>query len=148
MDGRAAPEPHFFKALAEDSVTADDTFSFLQGGGRAAELVRNMDWASTPLGALHTWPISLRTTVASILSSAFPAAIGWGPELITIYNDPFRPILGQKPEAMGRPPRKDDHGGEVYVYRRTGLPCLVCGTEVRTQVLAARNLFWCPRCQH
>ncbi len=24
------------------------------------------------------------------------------------------------PEAMGRPPRQDDHGGEVYVYRRTG----------------------------
>ena len=22
------------------------------------------------------------------------------------------------PEAMGRPPRVDDHGGEVYVYRR------------------------------
>ena len=32
------------------------------------------------------------------------------------------------PEAMGRPPRSDDHGGEVYVYRRTGQPCLVCGT--------------------
>jgi len=51
------------------------------------------------------------------------------------------------PEAMGRPPRKDDHGGEVYVYRRTGQPCLVCGTPVRTAVLQARNLFWCPRCQ-
>jgi endonuclease-8 len=35
------------------------------------------------------------------------------------------------PEAMGRPPRVDDHGGEVYVYRRTGQPCLVCGTPVR-----------------
>ncbi|CAG6393212.1 Fpg/Nei family DNA glycosylase [Streptomyces cocklensis] len=52
-----------------------------------------------------------------------------------------------EPEAMGRPPRVDDHGGEVYVYRRTGLPCLVCGTPVRTQPLDARNLFWCPRCQ-
>jgi endonuclease-8 len=52
-----------------------------------------------------------------------------------------------EPEAMGRPPRKDDHGGEVYVYRRAALPCLVCGTPVRTQVLAARNLFWCPTCQ-
>lgn len=51
------------------------------------------------------------------------------------------------PEAMGRAPRKDDHGGEVYVYRRTGQPCLVCGTPVRTGVLATRNLFWCPRCQ-
>lgn len=51
------------------------------------------------------------------------------------------------PEAMGRPPRKDDHGGEVYVYRRTGQDCLVCGSRVRTEMLAGRNLFWCPRCQ-
>jgi endonuclease-8 len=48
---------------------------------------------------------------------------------------------------MGRPPRVDDHGGEVYVYRRAGRPCLVCGTEVRTRPLAGRNLFWCPACQ-
>ncbi|HEX2894572.1 MAG TPA: DNA-formamidopyrimidine glycosylase family protein [Marmoricola sp.] len=51
------------------------------------------------------------------------------------------------PEAMGRPPRKDDHGGEVYVYRRHGQPCLVCGTRVRTDTLVGRNLFWCARCQ-
>ena len=51
------------------------------------------------------------------------------------------------PEAMGRDPRKDDHGGEVYVYRRTGQPCLVCGTPVRTEVLVGRNSFWCSRCQ-
>ncbi len=51
------------------------------------------------------------------------------------------------PEAMGRPPRADDHGGEVYVYRRTGQPCLVCGAKVRTRELVGRNLFWCPRCQ-
>ncbi|MEV5544637.1 DNA-formamidopyrimidine glycosylase family protein [Streptomyces sp. NPDC052309] len=51
------------------------------------------------------------------------------------------------PEAMGRPPRVDDHGGEVYVYRRAHLPCHICGGEVRTAGLAARNLFWCPTCQ-
>lgn len=51
------------------------------------------------------------------------------------------------PEAMGRPAREDDHGGEVYVYRRTGQECLVCGSRVRTAVLVGRNLFWCPRCQ-
>ncbi|MGH3744205.1 MAG: Fpg/Nei family DNA glycosylase [Mycobacteriales bacterium] len=51
-----------------------------------------------------------------------------------------------------RPPDRD-HGGRVtreqafYVYRRAGLPCRVCGTEVRTAVLAGRNLFWCPVCQ-
>jgi formamidopyrimidine-DNA glycosylase len=51
------------------------------------------------------------------------------------------------PEAMNRAPRKDDHGGEVYVYRRHRQQCLVCSGPVRTEVLVGRNLFWCPRCQ-
>ncbi|WP_328298649.1 Fpg/Nei family DNA glycosylase [Streptomyces sp. NBC_00435] len=51
------------------------------------------------------------------------------------------------PEVMGRPPRVDDHGGEVYVYRRANMPCHICGGEIRTAGLAARNLFWCPGCQ-
>jgi endonuclease-8 len=51
------------------------------------------------------------------------------------------------PEAMGRPPRRDDHGGEVYVYRRDGQACFVCGSTVRTSELQGRNLFWCPQCQ-
>jgi len=51
------------------------------------------------------------------------------------------------PRAMGRPPRQDRHGGEVYVYRRAGLPCLACATPVRAETLAGRNLFWCPTCQ-
>jgi formamidopyrimidine-DNA glycosylase len=51
------------------------------------------------------------------------------------------------PEAMGREPRRDDHGGEVYVYRRTSMPCLVCTSTVRTGELVGRNVFWCPKCQ-
>jgi endonuclease-8 len=39
--------------------------------------------------------------------------------------------------------REDAH----YVYRRTGLPCRVCGTGIRTEVMAGRNLYWCPACQ-
>lgn len=52
-----------------------------------------------------------------------------------------------EPDAMGRAPRVDDHGGEVYVYRRAGDPCHVCGTRVRREAHAGRNLFWCGRCQ-
>jgi len=51
------------------------------------------------------------------------------------------------PEAMNRPPRVDDHGGEVYVYRRTSQPCHLCATPIRTADLSSRNLFWCPTCQ-
>ncbi len=49
--------------------------------------------------------------------------------------------------AVGRVPGVDTSGSPVYVYRRQGLPCFVCGTRIRTQELAGRNLFWCPRCQ-
>ncbi len=51
------------------------------------------------------------------------------------------------PEAMGRPPRVDRHGGEVYVYRRAGDPCHVCGTPVARADFHGRNLYWCPSCQ-
>ena len=51
------------------------------------------------------------------------------------------------PEAMGREPRVDRHGGEVYVYRRAGQPCLVCGREVSVRAFEGRNLYWCARCQ-
>jgi DNA-formamidopyrimidine glycosylase len=51
------------------------------------------------------------------------------------------------PRATGRAPRRDRHGGEVYVYRRAGQPCHVCGGPVATATMAGRNLFWCPGCQ-
>lgn len=51
------------------------------------------------------------------------------------------------PAAMGRAPRVDRHGGEVYVYRRAGQPCLVCGSAIRHATMAGRNSYWCPTCQ-
>ncbi|MDM4720561.1 zinc finger domain-containing protein [Micromonospora sp. WMMA1363] len=51
------------------------------------------------------------------------------------------------PEVMGRAPRVDPHGGEVYVYRRPGAPCHVCATPVSRRGLVGRNLYWCPTCQ-
>ncbi|MBN9738003.1 Formamidopyrimidine-DNA glycosylase [Pseudonocardia sp. Ae168_Ps1] len=75
------------------------------------------------------------------------------PDLVALMRDGVR--VGRidtvrpehDPRRRGEPGRKDRHGGEVYVYRRAGLPCLVCGTEVRHSEHAARNLFWCPTCQ-
>ena len=52
------------------------------------------------------------------------------------------------PEAMGRAPREDRHGGEVYVYRRDGrrVPP-VRHAEVLVADLQGRKLYWCPSCQ-
>lgn len=61
------------------------------------------DWGATPLGPRSKWPAELASVAQQVLDSRFPKALCWGPELITIYNDAFRPILGDKPEALGRP---------------------------------------------
>ena len=47
-------------------------------------------------------------------------------------------------ERRSGPAGREDR---FYVYRRHGLPCRRCGSEIRTQVMVARNLFWCPVCQ-
>lgn len=77
--------------------------SFLIGGGRAAETIARTDWEATPLGPIGQWPQSLKTTLSAMLLSRFPKALIWGPELITFHNDAFKPILGDKPSAIGRP---------------------------------------------
>lgn len=51
------------------------------------------------------------------------------------------------PEVMHRPARDDEHGGEVYVYRRAGDDCYVCGSDIAMKAYEGRNLFWCPTCQ-
>jgi two-component sensor histidine kinase len=70
--------------------------------GCMARRVNEFDWASTPLGPAEDWPPELKTVVRMILESGFPSAVVWGREFTTIYNDAFRPILGDKPEALGR----------------------------------------------
>lgn len=80
--------------------SAADTF--FAGDGEMRRCVRAFDWASTPLGAIEHWPLALRSTVDTMLSSAFANIVLWGPELIQIYNDAYIPIIGDKhPAAFG-----------------------------------------------
>jgi PAS domain S-box-containing protein len=72
-----------------------------------AELVGAADWGKTPLGSRSAWSPSLRLASDIILASAFPMALRWGPDFVLLYNDAYRPILGQKhPWALGRPTRE------------------------------------------
>ncbi|MHA7630969.1 ATP-binding protein [Corallococcus sp. M7] len=66
-----------------------------------------MDWSKTPLGPVSSWPQSLRTIASACLNSGFPMMVFWGPELVKLYNDAYRPMLGGKhPFAMGRSGRE------------------------------------------
>ena len=74
------------------------------GNSELAQLMRAFDWAGTPLGEPKTWPQSLKTAVGIMLASRQPIWIGWGPELIYLYNDPYKSIIGGKhPWALGKP---------------------------------------------
>ncbi|MBA1157152.1 PAS domain-containing sensor histidine kinase [Microvirga mediterraneensis] len=70
------------------------------------ERIRHHDWASTPVGRIETWPHSLRTAVSIMLHSKFPTYMLWGQELTSFYNDAYAPVLGSKPDALGRPFRE------------------------------------------
>lgn len=85
-----------------ESIQKD--FYFLNDTGEMATLIKNYDWSKTPLGPPDQWPISLRVQLSMMLKSRFPMLIFWGKDLITFYNDSFRPSLGQDgkhPSSLG-----------------------------------------------
>ena len=75
----------------------------LAGGGEMGALMRSLDWAATPLGPAAAWPQSLKTSVSICLNSGFPLLVWWGKDLVKLYNDAYRPLIGDKhPAAMGQ----------------------------------------------
>jgi signal transduction histidine kinase len=66
--------------------------------------IHSFDWSSTPLGPLGAWPSSLRQAVRICLRSRFQLAIYWGPQLVLLYNDAERDVLGaMHPRVLGLP---------------------------------------------
>jgi serine phosphatase RsbU (regulator of sigma subunit) len=87
------------------TAVADDWLATICAGTEMGSLVLAKDWANTPLGSPETWSRGLRTAVGVCLTSRFPMLVVWGPELVQIYNDGYRPILGTEkhPQALGSP---------------------------------------------
>jgi signal transduction histidine kinase len=89
--------------MTERSTTTHDPTS-----GEMADRIRAFDWAATPLGSMGTWSPALRTTLRIMLANRFPHVLWWGTDYIQFYNDPYRPIPGNKhpDQALGRPARE------------------------------------------
>ena len=80
---------------------------FLAGGGEMGERIRAFDWSKTPLGPVDRWPQSLRSAVSILLPSKAQIALFWGPDLVTFYNDAYRPVLRRQASgALGAPIRE------------------------------------------
>ncbi|HEX6273986.1 MAG TPA: ATP-binding protein [Polyangiaceae bacterium] len=71
-------------------------------GANCRELVYGHDWAKSSLGAIETWPRSLRSYVSMILEMPTPAIIFWGPDQTQIYNEGYAVIMGPRhPKYFG-----------------------------------------------
>ena len=68
-------------------------------------LVEAHDWTSTTLGPPDRWSSGLRAAVSLCLNSRFPMLVVMGPDLVQVYNDAYRPLLGRDkhPAALGAP---------------------------------------------
>ena len=70
-------------------------------------LIRAFDWGKTSLGPVEHWPQSLRSALSICLPSKAQIILCWGPELVTLYNDGYRPVFGAKhPRVLGLPVRE------------------------------------------
>jgi signal transduction histidine kinase/DNA-binding response OmpR family regulator len=86
-----------------DSRERPSAAATLPAGGVMGQLIRDKDWAATPLGPIAHWPQSLRTAVGICTASRFPMAIWWGPEAVQLYNDGYAVVLGAKhPHSLGQ----------------------------------------------
>ncbi len=73
-------------------------------GGEMGERIRAFDWSQTSLGPLKAWPQHLKATVDLVLAAPMPMNLLWGPDLVQIYNDRYRPIFGARhPASLGQP---------------------------------------------
>jgi PAS domain S-box-containing protein len=82
-------------------TTEPSYLELFANGGEVGELLRKRDWQASQLGRPDAWPEVLRTTCRLILASRFPMFVAWRPDLLTIYNDAYIPVLGARhPKAL------------------------------------------------
>jgi endonuclease-8 len=166
--GRATPEVAADSAAAAPAATGsaatDRAAAEPDGGDR---LARAVDAALARMAAIapgeEIGVVLLDQRVVSGIGNVFKSEV-----LFACGVDPFAPIAsvddatrrrlvetasrqlaasvasnGPRTTVRGAPP------GTVAVYRRSGQPCLRCGTPIRTrrQGEQARSTYWCPTCQ-
>ncbi len=87
----------------EDAAAGSGSTTLFSHGGDTGASIGQHDWARTSIGPAAGWPSALRTALQLVLSSPFPMVLAWGPDLLTFHNDAYRTLLGDKPDALGRP---------------------------------------------
>ena len=77
-----------------------------------AELIRAFDWSATALGPLSGWAPELVLAANMVLASKAIATLYWASDQLMINNDTYKPQLGVRHPALGKPLR--EVWSEVY----------------------------------
>jgi PAS domain S-box-containing protein len=88
---------------------------FFHPVGETGQIIQQVDWSKTPVGAMADWPTHLQTTLNLMLPSKFPMFLWWGEEHVQFYNDAYRALLGsagKHPAALGQ--RGEDCWQEIW----------------------------------
>ena len=118
---KSLPAKHDFEGMegfGSDSVRERGFFDWtrlpdLPNLPQHIRLARDIDWAKTSLGPIENWASDLRGMCNLIMASPHPAAMYWGPDYVSIYNEPYILLAGQKhPQLMGM--RYRDAWAEIW----------------------------------
>ncbi|CAG8540921.1 6752_t:CDS:10 [Paraglomus occultum] len=83
-----------------DTISDEDSNN-LDGEQSVAEIVRNFDWASTPLGPMDSWPRWLKILTDLCLNAVFPMVLFIGHDRIFIYNQMWIQIIQANHPCIG-----------------------------------------------
>jgi signal transduction histidine kinase/FixJ family two-component response regulator len=103
LDHAKTPRPFARRSSStRKALSKEDLFA---GGGEMGSLVRAFDWTKHPLGPPEYWSPALQSTTRLLLANCSPMLLWWGPDFLSIYNDAYIPVLGDKHphRALGKP---------------------------------------------
>lgn len=88
---------------ATNGMSASEALTGLTSSPSIETLISDTDWSRISIGPPETWAPGLQVAFNILRASRFPMILFWGRDLIQLYNDAYRPILGPKhPAAFGQ----------------------------------------------
>jgi len=108
------------------------------------QYARSVDWVSTPLGAIDTWPQDLRTIANMAMTDSDPVLLYWGPERTLMYNESYIDLIRTNHPCIGKAasvafPEYSDF--MATIFDRTGQTGTTFAVDDLPIFLATRNGF-------
>ncbi|PRP88229.1 response regulator receiver ATP-binding protein [Planoprotostelium fungivorum] len=72
--------------------------------GETGRMMIEYPWHETSIGPRDTWPVAYHSAIDSMLTSQWASSLMLGSDLLVVYNDHYRSVMGQKhPQKYAHP---------------------------------------------